>query len=72
MSEKTLQFDNVEFNRKEFHASKQPIGIRSVNINRIIISDIFKAVSIFLAMEMMILQTFMHCVASYEWIHKIF
>ena len=27
MSKKTLQFDNIEVNIKEFHASKQPIAL---------------------------------------------
>ena len=26
MSEKTLKFDNIRVNKKEFHKSKQPIG----------------------------------------------
>ena len=27
MSKKALQFDNIEVNKKEFHASKQPIAL---------------------------------------------
>ena len=42
MSGMTLNFDNVEVNKKEFHACKQSIGIHSVDINRIVISDRFK------------------------------
>ena len=30
MSKKTLTFDNVEINKKEFHASKQPVALDSV------------------------------------------
>ena len=40
MSEKTLNFDNIEVNRKEFHASKQAIDLNLVDIN--IISGKFK------------------------------
>ena len=39
---KTLNFVEVHINKKEFHTSKQPIGIHSVEINRIVISDKFK------------------------------
>ena len=42
MSEKTLQFGDVEVNKKEFHASKQPIVLNLVDINQIVISDKFK------------------------------
>ena len=42
MSEKTLKFDNIELNRKEFRKSKQPIGLELVDINKIVISDKFK------------------------------
>ena len=42
MSRKTLKFDDAEINKKEFHASKQPVGIHSADINRIAISDKFK------------------------------
>ena len=30
MSEKTLKFGDVEVNKKEFHASKQPIALNLV------------------------------------------
>ena len=42
MAEQTLKFSNVKFNKKEFHKSKQPIYLMSVNINQIIISYKFK------------------------------
>ena len=35
MSKKTLKCDNVEVNKKEFHASKQTIPL---NVNQILIS----------------------------------
>ena len=37
MSKKTLKFNNIEVNKKEFHASKQQIAL--VNVNEILISD---------------------------------
>ena len=39
MSKKTLKFDNVEVNGKEFHVSKQPVALDSVLINKIVVSD---------------------------------
>ena len=42
MSEKTLKFDNIEVNKKEFHKSKQPIDLNLVDINKIVISGKFK------------------------------
>ena len=42
MSEKTLKFDNIKVNKKEFHKSKQPIDLKSVNVNQIVVSDKFK------------------------------
>ena len=42
MSGKRLEFDNIEVNKKEFHVSKQAIGLNFVDTNKIIISDKFK------------------------------
>ena len=42
MSGKTLKFDNIVVNKKEFHASQQPIDLNLVDINKIVISDKFK------------------------------
>ena len=42
MREKTLKFDNIRVNKKGFHKSKQPIDLKSVNIDQIVISDKFK------------------------------
>ena len=42
MSEKTLKFNDVEVNKKKFHASKQPITLNSVLINKIVVSDKFE------------------------------
>ena len=42
MAEKTLKFDNIWVNKKEFHKSKQPINLMSVNTEHIVTSDKFK------------------------------
>ena len=42
MSEKTLKFDYIEVNEKEFHKSKQPIDLNLVNVDQILINDKFK------------------------------
>ena len=42
MTEQTLKFDNIRVNKKEFHKSKQPIDLMSVNVDQIVVSDKFK------------------------------
>ena len=42
MSEKTLKFNNVRVNKKEFHKSKQPIDLDLVIVNKIVVSDKFR------------------------------
>ena len=42
MSEKTLKFNNIRVNKKEFHKSKQPIDLMSVNVDQIVISEKIK------------------------------
>ena len=42
MSEKTLKFDNIRVNKKEFHKSKQRIDLDLINVNQIVVSDKFK------------------------------
>ena len=39
MSEKTLKFDNIRVNKKEFHKSKQPINLDLPNVDQIVVSD---------------------------------
>ena len=34
MSKKTLKFDNVVVNKKEFHKSKKPINLDLVNVDK--------------------------------------
>ena len=42
MSEKTLTFNNIRLNKKEFHKSKQPIDLMSVKVDQIVVSHKFK------------------------------
>ena len=42
MSEKTLKFNNIRLNKKEFHKSKEPIDLMLVNVDQIIASENFK------------------------------
>ena len=42
MSEKTLKFNNIKVNKKEFHKSKQPIDLDLVTVDQIVVSDKFK------------------------------
>ena len=42
MSEKTLKLNNSRLNNKEFHKSKQPIDLMSVNTEHIVTTDKFR------------------------------
>ena len=42
MSERTLKFDNIKINKKEFHKSKKPIDLFSVDLDKIVVYDKFK------------------------------
>ena len=42
MNEKTLKFDNIRVNEKEFHQSKQAINLGLINVDQTAISDKFK------------------------------
>ena len=42
MSEKTLKFNNIVVNKKEFHEYKQPIDLDLINVVQVVISDKFK------------------------------
>ena len=42
MSEKTLKFNNIKLNKKEFHKSKEPVDLLSVDLDQIVASDKFK------------------------------
>ena len=38
----SAKLDNIRVNKEEFHKSKQPINLDSINVNQIVISDKFK------------------------------
>ena len=42
MNEKTLKFENIRVNKKDFYKSKQPVDLASVNVDQIVISGNFK------------------------------
>ena len=42
MNKKTLKFNNIKLNRKEFHKSREPIDLVSVDLDQIVVSDRFK------------------------------
>ena len=42
MSEKTLKFDNIRLDKKEFLTSKEPIDLMLVNVDQIVVSGKFK------------------------------
>ena len=42
MSEQELKFGNIVVNKKEFHASKQAIGLNLAKTNKIVVSDKLK------------------------------
>ena len=41
MTKKTLKFNNIRVNKKEFHMPKKAIDLMSVNVNKIVVSDKF-------------------------------
>ena len=42
MSEKTLKFNNIKINKKEFHKHKQAIDLDSITIDKIVVSNKFR------------------------------
>ena len=42
VSEKKLKFDNIRVNKKEFHESKQPVNLDLINVDQIVVSDLFR------------------------------
>ena len=42
MSEKTLKYNNIKINKKEFHKSKQAIDLDSVTADKIVVFDKFR------------------------------
>ena len=42
MSEKTLKFNNININKREFYKSKQAIDLDSVDTDKVVVSDKLK------------------------------
>ena len=42
MGKKTLKFNNIKVNKKEFQKYKQEIDLDSVDTNKIVVSDKFR------------------------------
>ena len=42
MNEKTVKLNNIMLNKKEFHTSKEPIDLMSVNVDQTVACDKFK------------------------------
>ena len=42
MNEKTLKFNNIRLNKKEFHKCKEPVDLFSIDLDQIVVSDKFK------------------------------
>ena len=42
MGEKTLKFNNIMINKKQFHRSKEPIDLLSVDLGQIVVTHRFK------------------------------
>ena len=42
MSEKTLKFNNIALDKKTFHKLKEPIGLLSLDLDRIVVFYKFK------------------------------
>ena len=74
MSEKTLKFNNIRVNKKEFHKSKQAIDLDLVNVDQIVVSDKFKhsdeSFKHFMVIKKVkLLNHFMYYFTTNEWIH---
>ena len=42
MNKKTLKFNIIRLNKKEFHKSKEPVDLFSIHLDQIVVSDKFK------------------------------
>ena len=42
MNKRTLKLNNIKLNKKEFHKSKEPIDLFSVDLDQIVVSEKFK------------------------------
>ena len=72
MSEKTLKVNNNRLNKNEFHKSKEPIDLMSVNVDQIVVSDKLKhnneGFKYFIGWNC---ETIIYYFTSDKWIHQI-
>ena len=75
MSEKTLKFNNVKINKKEFHESKKAIDIDSVDTDQIVVSDKFRhneeSFKYFIGYQEDEIVKPLCIILPHEWLHKI-
>ena len=75
MTEKTLKFNNILLNKKEFHKFKEPIGLMSANVDQIVVSDKFKhseeGFKYFIGYQDNEIVKPLSIFTSNEWIHQI-
>ena len=71
MSEKTLKFNNIKINKKEFHKSKQAIDLDSITTDKIVVSNKFRH-SEDGSKYFIDYQTILYYLTSNEWLHQIF
>ena len=73
MDEKILKFENIRVSKKEFHKSKQPDDLASVNVDKIVISGKFKhneGFNYFIGYKKHeIIKKFMYYFTTNEWIY---
>ena len=52
MSEKTLKFNNIKINKKEFHKSKQAIDLDSVTTDKIVVKKVMNTLLVIKKMKL--------------------
>ena len=76
MSEKSITFDNIRVNKREFHKFKQPINLDLINVDQIVISDKFKysddGFKYFIGYKEGEIVKPLYYLTPNKWIHKIF
>ena len=74
--EKTLKFDNIRGNKKEFHKSKQPIDLGLINVDQIVVSDKSKhsdgGFKYFIGYKEGEIVKPLCIILTQDWIHKTF
>ena len=76
MTKETLKFNNIRLNKKEFHKSKEPIDLLSIDLDQIVVSGKFKhndeGFKHFIGyLEGEIIKPLCNYFTSNKWIYKI-